>query len=119
MQLIGLRNSEIGDLIDSVVEEDVGGFEVPVDDVELAEVDEPLAYLEEHVDEFVELAIGLAIPGILILLLTALLEVVAQIAAVAVLGDNVEEVVGLHRGGVTLSVASYLTILGWTNGFRI
>ena len=50
MQLLGAGHPEICDLVHPVVDEDVCGFEIAVDDVEFAEVLETCADLEEHVD---------------------------------------------------------------------
>ena len=51
MELLGARHSEIRDLVDSVMDEDVCGLEIAMDDVEFAEVLETCADLEEHIDK--------------------------------------------------------------------
>jgi hypothetical protein len=118
MQLLGSRNPEISDLVHPIVEEDVGGFEVPVDDVEFVEVGETFTNLKKHINEFIQFTADFPFVFVLVLV-TALLEEVTQIAAIAVLGNNIEEIGGLRKEEVTLSVASYRTILGWIRGFRI
>lgn len=50
MKLLSPGHSEICDLEDPVVEENVCRFEIAMDYGEFVEIRETLAYLEEHVD---------------------------------------------------------------------
>lgn len=81
VQLFGPRNPKIRYFIHPVVDENVGGLHVPVDDIKPMQVVEPLANLEKHLDDgfqsFVELlliAIAIIIVMVGALLLVAILR---------------------------------------------
>jgi hypothetical protein len=78
--------SEVRDLVEPLMDEDVRGLEVAVDDVEFSQITEPLADLPEHVQY-------LLLPLLHILLVR--IQEIPEIAASAILGDNVEEAIVL------------------------
>ena len=83
-----LGQAEISDLIKSVLQENVGRLEIPVNNIESPQIPESLANLPKHVQNLLLL--------ILIAVLVAVVEKRAQISSFAVLGHNIKVAIVLN-----------------------
>lgn len=92
MHHLATGESEVSDLVLPSLQQDVGGFQIAMDDVEAPQVTKALADLPEHIQYF-------PLP-LRTLLLIAALQQVPEVASLAILGHDVEisVILGMNVG---------------------
>ena len=121
MKLLGSSNTKISYFVHSVMDEYIGGLQIPVYDIKFVQIAEPLANLKKHIHKFIQpIDRGPTILLILLRIRITIIQQISQIPAITVLRHYIEELICLCVSGkCTLSASSYLTMLGCTNDFRM
>lgn len=98
MELFGPGDAKVSYLVDSIMDKNIGGLEIPMYNIKLAQIGESFAHLKEHIHKLIQpiastdAIIALILP---IRIHITIIQQIPEVTPITVLSDNIKELVSL------------------------